>query len=42
MSKDFRRGYLVDRLLISGTFHGEVLDIAEEGKVLEETSSEVG
>ena len=42
MSKDFWCGDLVDCLLIGGALYGEVLDIAEKGKVLEETSTKPG
>lgn len=42
MSKDFGCGDLVDCLLIGGALYGEVLDIAEKGKVLEETSTKPG
>lgn len=42
MPEDFGRRYLVDRLLVGEAFHGKVLDITEEGEVLEETGPKVG
>lgn len=38
MSKNLGYRDTVDRLLVGGAFHGEGLDIAEEGKMLEKMS----
>lgn len=42
MAENLGHRYIVDRLLVGGAFHNEDLDIAEEGKVLEEASLGLG
>ena len=42
MAKDAGHRDVVDRLMVDGAFYDEVLDVAEEGKVLEEESGILG
>jgi len=42
VAKDVGHRDFVDRLMVGGAFYGEILDIAEEGKVPEEESGILG